>query len=94
MNVFLNFDTGVFPAGLIQIQIDLSISMEQIAYLSSVVYIGLSCASLFGTFVFHKFSANYIIAIMVALNSLACFAFTRTEDLFILYALRFTLGFT
>jgi MFS family permease len=59
-----------------------------------MVYIGLSCASLFGSFIFHKISANYIIAVMVILNAVACYVFVLVNDILVLYAIRFALGFT
>lgn len=41
MNVFLNFDTGVIPGALVQISEELNFNNEQIAYLGSLVYLGL-----------------------------------------------------
>ena len=94
MNVFLNYDTGVIPAGLLEIQDELGISLEQVAYLGSIVYIGLCVATLFGSCIFHAISAKYIIAVMVILNAVACYCFVCFKDLYILYGLRFALGFT
>ena len=59
-----------------------------------MVYIGLCFATLFGSFIFHKISANYILAVMVILNAVACYIFILVDDIIILYALRFALGFT
>jgi len=94
LNVFLNYDTGVLPAGLIQIQEELNINNEQMAYLGSFVYIGLCIATLFGSFIFNHVSAGLIIAIMVILNSVCCYVFILTDELMILYSLRLALGFT
>jgi MFS family permease len=71
MNIFLNYDTGIIPAALININAELNISQEQIAYLGSIVYIGLCVSTLFASYIFKLFSAKYIIAIMIFLNSLA-----------------------
>jgi len=41
MNVFLNYDTGVIPGALIHMSEDLHFDKEQMAYLGSLVYLGL-----------------------------------------------------
>lgn len=69
MNLFLNYDTGVIPGALLQISEELRFNKEQMAYLGSLVYLGLCSATFFGSFVFHKFPAKWVIAIMVFLNS-------------------------
>lgn len=71
MNVFLNFDTGVIPAALIAIDEELHINQEQIAYLGSIVYLGLSFSTLFAPNLFRLISAKWLIIIMVMLNSAA-----------------------
>lgn len=65
MNVMLNFDTGVIPGALVQISEELNFNSEQMAYLGSLVYIGLSAATFFGSYMFHKFQAKWIISFMV-----------------------------
>lgn len=94
MNVFLNYDTGCFSAALIQMQGYLKISVEQISYLNSLVYIGLCVASLLGSYLFHKVSANFLISSMVIVNAIACYGFVSTTNIWILYSIRFVLGFT
>ncbi len=41
MNIFLNYDTGVIPGALVQISEELGFNSEQMAYLGSLVYLGL-----------------------------------------------------
>ncbi|CAI2362379.1 unnamed protein product [Moneuplotes crassus] len=94
MNIFLNYDTGVIPAALISIEEDLDISQEQIASLGSIVYIGLCVSTLFTTFVFKLMPAKYVIVIMVFINSVACLEFAISENLYILFFMRFLLGIT
>lgn len=65
MNVMLNFDTGVIPGALVQISEELDFNSEKMAYLGSLVYLGLSAATFFGSFLFHKFQAKWVIAFMV-----------------------------
>jgi len=62
--------------------------------MNSIVYIGLCVASLFGSFLFQKISANYLISFMVILNAVACYLFVMTSNILHLYLIRFVLGFT
>jgi len=41
MNLFLNYDTGVIPGALVQISDELGFNSEQMAFLGSIVYLGL-----------------------------------------------------
>ena len=94
MNTFLNYDTGVIPAALVQIQHEIQLSHPQVAYLGSLVYLGLCTSSLFVSSIFNRFSAPRVIAFNVFLNAIACFVFSMYSNLWILYAMRFLLGFT
>ena len=76
MNVFLNYDTGVMPAAILQMQRDLGVSKTQIAYLGSCVYLGLCVSSLFVSLAFSKFSAPRVLFFSVTANALACFVFS------------------
>lgn len=70
MNVFLNYDTGVIPGALVQISDELNFNNEQIAYLGSFVYLGLCAATFFGSFLFHKYQAKWVLALMVLINAI------------------------
>lgn len=94
MNLFLNYDTGVIPAALVQITEELNFNSEQIAYLGSLVYLGLWAATFFGSFVFQKFQAKWVICLMVFLNSIWWLIFALSYKIYVLYAARFVLGFT
>ena len=94
MNVFLNYDTGVIPAALIQISEDLNLNHEEIAYLGSLVYLGLSAATFFGYYMFNKYKAKWVIALMVFLNSVWWLVFAMSSNLLVLYSVRFLVGFT
>lgn len=94
MNVFLNYDTGVIPGALVQISEELDFNNEQVAYLGSLVYLGLCAATFFGSLMFHKFPAKWVIALMVLLNAVCCFVFAYSSQILVLYAARFILGFS
>ena len=68
MNIFLNYDTGVIPAALIAINQELSITQEQIAYLGSIVYLGLCCSTLFASYIFRLIPAKWLIIVMVMVS--------------------------
>lgn len=70
MNVFLNYDTGVIPGALVQISDELNFNSEQIAYMGALVYLGLCSATFFGSWMFHKFQAKWIISFMVFVNAI------------------------
>lgn len=46
-NLFLNYDNGVIPACLLQIEKDLKLGYKEMALMGSLVYFGLSVSSLF-----------------------------------------------
>lgn len=94
MNVMLNFDTGVIPGALVQISEELNFNSEQMAYLGSLVYIGLSAATFFGSYMFHKFQAKWIISFMVFCNAAFCVIFAYSSNQVVLYCSRFVIGFT
>ena len=64
------------------------------ALMGSLVYFGLSVSSLFVSLIFQKYNANWVLGLNMIANALACFAFSVSSNLFILYSTRFMLGFT
>jgi hypothetical protein len=51
-NLFLNYDNGVIPACLLQIEKDLKLGYQEMALMGSLVYFGLSISSLFVSVIF------------------------------------------
>jgi MFS family permease len=64
------------------------------ALMGSLVYFGLSVSSLFVSIIFQKLSANWVLGITMILNAVACFLFSVSSNMAVLYAMRFMLGFT
>jgi hypothetical protein len=64
------------------------------ALMSSLVYFGLSVASIFVSMIFQKVSANYVLGFNMMANAVACFIFSVNSNLLILATMRFMLGFT
>jgi MFS family permease len=93
-NLFLNYDTGVIPACLLQIERDLKLGYQEMAMMGSLVYFGLSVSSLFVSMIFQKYNANMILGVNMIANAIACFIFSFSSNVWLLYFMRFMLGFT
>jgi MFS family permease len=93
-NLFLNFDTGVIPASLIQIEAELKIDYTQQAAMGSLVYLGLSLASVFVSPCFKKYRAKNVVAVSIVINSIFCGLLSWSRDLYIIYACRLMMGFS
>ena len=93
-NLFLNYDTGVIPACLIQIERDLKLGYQEMALMGSIVYFGLSVSSVFVSIIFQKVNASKVLGFNMIANAVACFIFSVSSNIWVLYFMRFMLGFT
>ena len=93
-DLFLNYDTGVIPASLIQITKEIELDYSEQALIGSLVYLGLSFASIFVGFIFSKFSPSKICSMILLLNCISCFIFSLSSDKTILFSMRFLMGAT
>ena len=93
-NLLLNYDTGVIPASLLEIEKEINFDYKEQALLGSLVYLGLSTASLFVSPIISKFGAKDVCAFVLLLNSLCCFIFSLSIDKIILFSTRFFMGVT
>ena len=93
-DLFLNFDTGVIPASLIEITKEIELDYSEQALLGSLVYLGLSFASIFVSLFFTKFPPSKVCSVILFLNCLSCFIFSFATDKFILFLMRFSMGVT
>ena len=62
--------------------------------MGSLVYFGLSVSSLFVSLIFQKFQANLVLGLFMIFNALACFLLSYSSSLYVIYLMRFFLGFT
>ena len=90
--LFLNYDTGVIPASLLEIIKEIPLDFKEQALIGSLVYLGLSFASLFVTLLFNKFGPAKVNAFMLLINSLCCFIFSFSANKTVLYSTRFVMG--
>ena len=93
-DLFLNYDTGVIPASLISITKEIKLDYSEQALLGSLVYLGLSCSSLFVSLFFTKYSPSKVCSVVLLLNSLSCFVFSFSVNKNILFLTRFLMGIT
>ena len=93
-NLFLNYDTGVIPASLIEITKEINLDYSEQALIGSLVYLGLSCSSLFVSVIFSNYSPSKVCSSVLLLNCLSCFTFSLTSNKIILFVTRFLMGAT
>ena len=93
-DLFLNYDSGVIPASLLEIVKEIELGYKEQALLGSLVYLGLSFASLFTSPIFSKFGASKVCAYVLIVNSLNCFVFSITNIKAVLFITRFLMGVT
>jgi len=90
----LNYDTGVIPASLIQITKEIQLDYSEQALIGSLVYLGLSFASLFVGLIFARFSPSKVCSIVLLFNCLSCFIFSFSSNKIVLFSMRFLMGTT
>ena len=93
-NLFLNYDTGVIPASLIEITKEINLDYSEQALIGSLVYLGLSCSSIFVSLIFSKFGSRKVCSTILLLNCLSCFIFSFSSNKIILFSMRFMMGAT
>lgn len=94
MNALLNYDTGVVPASLTQIQSEMPINFEETAAIGSSVYVGLCTATLIVSYTFSKTLAFKVLFLNMILNCCFCFLFAVSYNIYLIYFARFGMGFS
>ena len=93
MNMLINFDHGVMPAGAVAMKADLQLSNTEYGWLGSVVFIGLTLGSIAASFTYQKFNSKTVLFCVLLANSVSMFVFTLSTKYYILVASRFWTGF-
>lgn len=91
-NILLNYDTGVIPASLLQILKEIDLNFKEQALLGSLVYLGLSFASLFVGLLFAKYGPAKTCAVAILINTISCFLFSFSDVKMLLFFCRFLMG--
>jgi MFS family permease len=94
LNIVLNYDSGVIPASLLQINEDVPMTYTETAGLVSISYLGLGFSSLFVSSIFQKYSATKVILFTQCLNSGFCLLFSFSSSVPMMLASRLGMGFT
>ena len=93
MNLIINIDHGVMPAGAIVIKEYIDVSNTEYGLLGSIVFAGLVLGSLAATVVYNNVNPKVVLATVMALNALSQLAFTTTKEYYYLISSRFLTGF-
>ena len=92
--IFTNFDTGVVPACIDEIEAELGIGSFGIAALGSLPFFAISLASIIVSPVIKRFKSKPTLFVSLFLNIIVCGLFSVSYNLFLLYFARFLMGFT
>ena len=71
LNLIINFDHGVMPAGAIAIKEELEVSNTEYGLLGSIVFAGLVLGSLAATFVFNSVNTKAVLITVMAFNAMS-----------------------
>ena len=92
--IFTNFDTGVIPACVNQIEAEMSIGSIEIAALGSIPFFAISIASLLVSTIIKRYKSKKTLIFALIMNIIVCIGFSLSYNLFLLYVTRFLMGFT
>lgn len=92
--IFSNFDTGVIPAALNDIQKGLNLSKVEEAALGSLPFFGISFGALLVSFLMKKLTTLKTLLMALFLNILCSVWFAFSYSLTSMYFSRFLMGFT
>ena len=93
-DLFLNYDTGVIPASLIEITNEIDLDYSEQALIASLLYLGLSCSSFFVGFFFSKFSPSKVCSAALFINAISSLIFSFSSKNVFLFSTRFMMGVT
>ena len=93
-DLFLNYDTGVIPASLIEITNEIDLDYSEQALIASLLYLGLSCSSFFVGFFFSKFSPSKVCSVALFINAISSLIFSFSSKNIFLFSTRFMMGVT
>jgi len=90
LNLLINFDHGVMPAGALKMQEDLELNNMQFGWLGSIVCVS---GSLSASFVYQRFSAKAVLLTVLIANAISLLLFTAGKAFALLFLSRFLTGF-
>lgn len=93
MNVLVNFDHGVMPAGAMEMKQDFGLTNTEFGWLGSIVFIGLTLGAISASFLYQHFTSRCLLLIALCANAFSLFLFTVQKTYIILVVSRFLTGF-
>lgn len=93
VNMWINFDHGVLPAGGVVIKDQMNLSNAMFGGLGSIVFVGLAFGSIFAVFVFQQANTKFLLCFVLLMNAVALFAFTVSQAYWLQATTRFCTGF-
>ena len=79
MNLLINFDHGVMPAGAPAMQADLQLNNTEYGWLGSVVFIGLTIGSICASFTYQKINSKTVLLAVLLSNAVSMAVFTISK---------------
>lgn len=93
INILINLDRGIIPAGTTEIKENNNISNAQLGMIGSLLYLGLILGSLSGGYFFSKYSSKWLVIISLYAFSFFLYSFTILGRAAGLYLCRISCGF-
>ena len=93
VNIWVNFDHGVLPAGAIEIQKDLLMTNKAFGGLGSIIFIGLTVGSIFAACLFQSCNTKLLLILVVFFNACTLIMFTEMTTYPMFALSRFLTGF-
>lgn len=92
IQTFINFDSGLVPSSLVDIQRTLSLSFLSQGILGAVVYAGLSGSSIFAGHIFYKHDCKWVLVWTILLNGISCMVFSLSPNAISMIFFRLIMG--
>ena len=92
VNLFINVDNGILPAGSLKIKEELKLDNNEFGTLGSFVYLGQTIGSAMSTVVLQNFQPKYVLAACLTLNAGSLLLFTWTNHYIVLVTSRILTG--
>lgn len=92
INLFVNIDMGILPAGSTKIKQELGIENAQFGFLGSIVYLGQTLGSVLASIVLQYCNPKWVLGTCLFLNIGTLMLFTLTTDFTVLVICRMCTG--
>lgn len=91
-NILIMVDSGAIPASLSAMETEMTLSFTEMGALGSLVYVGLTCSSLFAGSWLQKYTERNILVVSIGINGLFCLVFGLSDSTLMLLIARTITG--